>query len=119
MKRSRAEKLDLELAAEEEKLRRHLLRVLPDAAESGSSIFTNSEFNPSSLPAHFFRPDAESLLNSARECVRLRDVVGLAAEGSIGAMFLDACQEHASKNSQRRGPRKLASSLLQALTHDT
>lgn len=119
MKASQVEKLELELAAEEEKLRRHLLRVLPGAAESGSSIFTNSEFNPSSLPAHLFRTDAESLLISARECVRLREVVGLAPEGSIGAIFLEACQEHASKDPQRRGPRKLASSLLQALSHDT
>lgn len=119
MKISKLEKLELELAAEEEKLRQHLLCVLPEAAKSGSSVFTNSEFNPSNLPAHLFRTDAEGLLNSARQCVRLREVVGLGPEGSVGAIFLEACQEHASKNPQRRGPRKLASSVLLALSHDT
>lgn len=119
MKTSKFEKLELELAAEEEKLRQHLLRILPEAAESGSSVFTNSEFNPSSLPAHLFRSDAESLLNSARECVRLREVVGLGSDGSVGAIFIEACQEHASRDPQRRGPRKLASSVLLALSHDT
>jgi hypothetical protein len=119
MKTSQVEKLERELAAEEEMLKQYLLRVLPEAAESGSSIFTNSEFNPSNLPAHLFRMDAETLLNGAQECVRLREVVGLDAQGSIGAIFLDACREHASNHPQRRGPRKLASSLLQALSHDT
>ena len=119
MKTSQAEKLQLALAAEEEKLRQHLLRVLPEAAESGSSVFTNSEFNPSKLPAHLFRADAESLLQSARECVRLREIIGLSPENSVGGVFLAACQEHSSKNPQRRGPRKLASSLLRALGHDT
>ncbi|WP_218042529.1 hypothetical protein [Steroidobacter gossypii] len=118
MKTSKLEKVELELATKEEKLRQHLLHVLPEAAESGSSVFTNSEFNPSNLPAHLFRSDAESLLNSARECVRLREVMGLDSEGSIGAIFLEACQGHASKNPQRRGPRKLASSVLLALSHD-
>jgi hypothetical protein len=107
------------LAAEEKKLRQHLLHVLPEAAESGFSVFTNSEFNPSNLPAHLFRSDAESLLNGARECVRLREVVGLGSEGSVGAIFLEACREHASNNPQRRGPRNLASSVLLALSHDT
>jgi len=119
MKTSQIEKLERELAAEEEMLKQHLLSALPEAAESGSDIFTNSEFNPSNLPEHLFRTDAESLLSGARECVRLREVIGLDPEGSIGAVFLGACREHASTNPQRRGPRKLASSLLQVLSHDT
>ena len=80
MKTSQVEKLELQLVAEEKELKQHLLRVLTDAAESGSNIFTNSEFNPSSLPVHLFRSDAENLLNRARECLRLRDVVGLQTE---------------------------------------
>jgi hypothetical protein len=119
MKSAKVEKLELELAAEEEKLRRHLLRVLPTAAESGSDVFTNSEFNPSRLPAHLFHSDAESLLSSARECVMLRERIGLGSKGSVGAIFLEACQEHASRDPQRRGPRKLASLALQELSHGT
>lgn len=117
MKTSKLE--TLELATEEEKLRQHLLRVLPEAADGGSNVFTNSEFNPSDLPAHLFRSDAEILLNGARECLRLRRAAGLDSEGSIGAIFLEACQEHASGDPQRRGPRKLASSVLRALGHGT
>src|SRR5262245_45930345 len=119
MKASQVEKLELELIAEERRLRQHLLHVLPEAAASGSNVFTNSEFNPSGLPVHQFRSDAEGLLNSARQCLRLREVVGLQAEGSVGAVFLEACQENASSDPQRRGPRKLASSVIQALRHDT
>lgn len=119
MKTSQIEKLERELATEEATLRQHLLHVLPEVAESGSSLFVNSEFNPWNLPAHSFRSDAESLLNSARECVRLREVVGLDTEGSVGALFLEACREDASRDPHRRGPRKLASSLLQALSRDT
>lgn len=119
MKTLKLEKLERELEAEEEKLRQHLLRILPEAAESGSSVFTNSEFNPSNLPAHLFRSDAESLLSGAQTCVRLREAIGLSSAGSVGAIFLEACQEHASKHPQRRGPRKLASSVLLALSHDT
>jgi hypothetical protein len=118
MKTSQVEKFELLLASEEE-LRSHLLRVLPEVVDSGSSVFTNSQFNPSKLPAHLFRSDAETLLQNARGCVRLRDLIGLSLEGSIGGMFLAACQEHASKNPQRRGPRKLALSLLNAIRHDT
>lgn len=115
MKTSRTEKLELELAVEESQLRQHLLRILPDAAESGSSVFTNSEFNPSALPAYLFRPDAETLLNSARECIRLRTLIGVDAAGSVGALFLGACEEHANGNQHLRGPRKLAASLLNSL----
>jgi hypothetical protein len=59
MKTSQIEKLELQLVAEEKELKQHLLRVLTDAAESGSNIFTNSEFYPSSPPVHLFRSDAE------------------------------------------------------------
>lgn len=118
MKTSRIDKLEVELSAEEQKLRDNLLRILPDAAVSGSSVFTNSEFNPSGLPSHHFGKDAQELLLSAHECVRLRQAVGLELAGSIGALFLSACEEHASQNQQRRGPRKLAESLLNAISHD-
>jgi hypothetical protein len=114
MKTSQTEKLDRELTAVETELRQQLLDLLPETAESGSNMFTNSEFNPFNLPAHHLRADAESLLKSARECVRLREVLGLEVESSVGTLYLAACEEHASKNQQRRGPRKLAAALLKA-----
>ena len=78
MKTSQVEKLELQLVAEEKELKQHLLRVLTDAAESGSNIFTNSEFNPSILPVHLFRSDAENLLNRGPGSASgLRELVGL------------------------------------------
>ena len=119
MKTSRVEKLELELEAEESQLRERLLRVLPEAAVSGSNVFTNSEFNPSNWPPHLFRSDAESLLQSARACMGLRNAIGLDPAGSVGHLFLSACEENGSRSEQRRGPRKLAASLLQAISHGT
>ena len=119
MKTSRAEKLGIELEAEERRLKEKLLQILPESAESGSNPFTSSEFNPSNLRVQQFHQDAESLLSSARECVRLRDAIGLDSGGTVAALFLAACEENGSKNEQRRGPRKLAAALLQAVRHAT
>ena len=40
------QKLERQLQVLEQDLRSHLLRVLPGVADSGSPLFTNSEFNP-------------------------------------------------------------------------
>ena len=119
MKTSRIDRLEIELHAEEAKLRQHLLHLLPDVANSGSDVFSNSAFNPSNLQPHQFRSDAEALLASARDCVRMRQDIGLDTANSVGALFLSACEEHASHNQQRRGPRKLAAALLNSLAHAT
>jgi hypothetical protein len=119
MKTSRTDRLGIELEAEERRLKERLLQILPESAESGSNPFTSSEFNPSNLRAHQFHQDAESLLSSAQECVRLREAIGLDSAGIVGALFLEACEENGSKNEQRRGPRKLAAALLQAVKHAT
>ena len=119
MKSSRAEKLTLELETEEMRLREKLLEILPDAAVSGSNPFTNSEFNPSNLRPHQFHQDAETLLAAARNCVQLRESLNLDRTESVGALFLATCQEHGSKDQQRRGPRRLAAALLQAVSNAT
>jgi hypothetical protein len=119
MKTSRLDKLKLEMESQEKRLESHLRRILPEAAESGANPFTNSEFNPSALLTHQFHPDAESLLESAQECIRLRNQIGIDTAASVGALFLEACKENGSKNEQRRGPRKLAAALLLAIEHGT
>ena len=107
MKASQVDKRELELMTEEESLRQQLLRVLPDAAESGSSVFTNSEFNPSNLPAHLFFGHAESLLNSARECVRLRDALGLQVEGSVWSYLPRSLPRERQQRSSASWPTKV------------
>jgi hypothetical protein len=119
MKASRIEKLELELVAEERRLRDKLLQILPGAADSGSNPFMNSEFNPSNVWLHQFHQNAEELLQTAQRCVELRNEVGLQSAGSVGALFLAACEENGGKSEQRRGPRKLAASLLEAISHAT
>lgn len=112
-------KLELGVEAEERRLRDMLLHVLPEAADSGSNPFTNSEFNPSSLQPRLFHQEAESLLQLAQACIRLRNVAGIDSAGSVGALFLSACAENGSGDEQRRGPRKLAASLLAAIQNAT
>jgi hypothetical protein len=111
-----SDKFELQLESAETRFRERLLSLLPDAAISGSNLFTNSHFNPSGLRPHHFRSDAEALLADARECIGLREKLDLPVQGSVGQLFLAACEENASKNAQRRGPRRLAESLLAQLS---
>jgi hypothetical protein len=59
-----------------------------------------------------FFPAAEALLQSARESIQLREQLGLDVRQSVGGYFLEMCEENACQSEQRRGPRKLAESLL-------
>ncbi|HMN44991.1 MAG TPA: hypothetical protein PKE27_10475 [Povalibacter sp.] len=104
MKTSRIDKLEVELNAEEMKLRQHLLRILPGAAESGTNVFSNSAFNPSNLQPRHSRSDAETLLASARECVRIRQEIGLDVTGSVGALFPRQTGESPAHFAQSAGP---------------
>jgi len=115
MNDARREKLEHELAEVEAALRADLLRALPAVVESGSLLFVNSEWNPHGLLPHWIHPQAEDLLQQARACVALREVLALPLAGSVGEQFLTACAEAASGDEQRRGPRRLAEWLLGAL----
>ncbi|MBI3863268.1 MAG: hypothetical protein HY290_15360 [Planctomycetia bacterium] len=113
MKQARVKKLEAELEAAESELRSTLLSVLPDAVESGALLlFMNSEFNPHDFNVAQLSQTAEHLLKSARECVALREQLGLGPE-SIGHSYLDACPESARADPHRRGPRRLGKWLLE------
>lgn len=94
-----------------------LLAVLPEVMESGVSMFTNSHFNIHRLPTHLLSPQAEALIGSALACVEMRGALGLPVAGSVGRLFIDACEENASSNEHRLGPRRLAAALLARLKH--
>lgn len=115
MKDARMEKLALKLSASEQALRDRLLALLPNAAESGALLFMNSEFNAFALPAHQLVAVAEELLSQARECVSLRQQLSEPVEDSVGWLYLQACEEGASSNEHRRGPKRLAAWLLERL----
>jgi hypothetical protein len=112
---SQSKKLELQIEVAETAFRDRLLGLLPGAATSGANLFTNSDFNPSSLLPQHFHPDADDLLQQARECIRLREQIGIVAPDTVGNLFLKACEENASKNPHRRGPRRLAETLLAQL----
>ena len=82
-----SDKFELQLESAETRFRERLLSLLPDAAISGSNLFTNSDFNPSGLRPHHFRSDAEALLAEARECIGLREKLDLPVQGSVGQLL--------------------------------
>jgi hypothetical protein len=114
-RRSQQVKGEARLAASETLLRRSLLEVLPVVADSGGTLFFNSKYNRHNLPKHQLSDEAEALMDLALACIDLRKHLGLPLEGSVGQLFLGACDESSSSNEHRRGPRKLAQSLLEGL----
>jgi hypothetical protein len=111
------DKFTLQLESMERQFRDRLLEILPNAARTGSPVFTNTTFNPHNLQTHLFRTDADELLDEAQACLRLREQLGLPLPGSVGYWFLEACQASANlKNPHRRGPRRLAQALLETLS---
>ncbi|HEY2403000.1 MAG TPA: hypothetical protein VGI23_21785 [Steroidobacteraceae bacterium] len=111
------DKFTRQLESIEREFRDRLLRLLPKAVETGSSVFTNTTFNPHNLPPQVFRTDADELLADAQACLRLREQLVLPVLGSVGGLFLDACRESADlENPHRRGPRRLAEALLERLS---
>ena len=117
MRSTRFTRTEAELQQAEARLRDRLLVLLPEAAEGGRALFTNSAFNPSKLRASHFAVDAESLLSEARKCLDLRIALGLSTKGSVGQLFLEACGEAAGSDPHRRGPRRLAAALLEAIAN--
>ena len=115
MKRSRQSEGESLLLSGEQHLRETLLEYLPGAAVSGSPIFTNSRFNPHQLPAHHLLEVAEAFLDMASACIEMRERLMLPADQSVGQLYIAACEEGASANEHRRGPRRLAADLLKQL----
>jgi hypothetical protein len=113
----RTQKLEAQLELTERALRERLLALLPAAVEQGVLLFTNSQFNPSGFPTHRLLPQAEAILSDARTCIHLREQLGMPTTGSIGLLYLQACEESArSEDEHRRGPRRLAEALLATLS---
>jgi len=110
------QKLQRQLTACEEDLRSRLRDLLPAIADDGSPLFTNSEFNPHGLNAAHMHAQSEDLLRAANSCVAMRAQLGLPIAGSAAALFIAACREGADlNNAHRRGPRRLASWLLEEI----
>jgi hypothetical protein len=119
MKRSRLAKSEERLASSEGLLRASLLEVLPRVAGGDFSLlFTNSKYNPHEFPAHRIDEEAEAFLELALACMALRDHLDLPVVGTVAQSFLGACEEAGSSNEHRRGPRKLAESLLEVLRRE-
>ena len=118
MKRDRRTEQEGILRNAETNLRESLLEMLPIVAETGEQLFMNSRFNPHRLPTHNLSKQAEALLETSLACVEMREALNLPVAGTVGNLYLVACEESASSNEHRRGPRKLAAALLEHLNHD-
>jgi hypothetical protein len=99
------------LHAEEASLRVRLIEILPAMASDGMQLFLNSENSPESI-ARYSHSVADEMYASARRCIALRTKLGLQGDAGIAGHFLAACDEAASADPHRRGPRKLAAWLL-------
>lgn len=108
------------LAPSEEELRSSLCAALTRTGASGEFIFFNSQYNPHGLnPVHLPR-ESEALYRLASECVALRERLNLDVIGTVGQLFLSACNEASNvANEHRRGPRQLSIWLLHELAHAT
>ncbi len=106
------------MRAAEATLRESLVEFLPSVVKSGGHLFTNSHYNPHKLPPYHFSKKAEALIDFSLAIVEMREALGLPVAGSVGQLFIDSCEENASSNEHRRGPRKLAAALLANLSHD-
>ena len=116
MKATRQSALERQLFVTEADFRALLLEILPRAAKSGEALFLGGRFLHSTYQEWWISPDANTLLAAADDCLAQREALGLPFEGTIGALFLAACDEAAdASNHDRRGPRKLAASLLSQL----
>jgi hypothetical protein len=112
----RREQLEAKLAETESRLRSLLLPALERAAESGEALFFNSAFLPAGYRLSLLPPESEASLELACEAVALREQLAESVVGTVGQLYLSACQEAANTaNEQRRGPRRLASWLLAEL----
>ena len=112
---ARAAKKETQLAEQELLLRERLLSLLPSAIERAADLFTNSRFNPHRLPVAKIGALPQALLTEAQSCVMLRESLQLPVLGSVGQLFLSACEERASLAANSLGPRRLAERLQASL----
>lgn len=119
MKRNRAAEAVENLQDAEARLTESLLALLPQVVESAAPLFTNSTYNPYNFPGHKLWPPAQTVYEDALACVEARSALSLSLVGSVGQLFIATCEEAASSDEHRRGPRKLAAALLESLSRKT
>jgi len=118
MKRDRSAEAEKLLHETESSLRAMLIASLPDVAETGGALFVNSEFMPHGFPRAKVWAQAQSFYRVACDCLEMRRTLNLPTDGSVGALFLEACAENASEGENRRGPKRLAAVLMERLQHE-
>jgi hypothetical protein len=116
MKVARQNKLVAQLAATEAELLALLRDSLPHTAAHGDMLFFNSQYLPGSIQPHWVSSNSEAILALATEGLALREQLGMPSHGSPGQLYIEACTEAADfSNGNRRGPRQLATWLLNEL----
>ncbi len=103
------------LDGEEASLRDRLLALLPGVATGGAQLFLNSMNSPEKA-ARYSHQEGDELFKTAQRCIKLRGNLEISREGCVADHFLIACQEAASGDEHRRGPRKLAEWVVTKLS---
>jgi hypothetical protein len=118
-KNMKYEKSKCQLEIMEKEFKAELIpRLEATAGGKESLLFCTSELNQ----FRQVRPPAESdrLFETAKAIVNLRTELVVTSEGTnLATAFMDSCKEYNDiKNEHRRGPVKLAASLLKAVKED-
>jgi hypothetical protein len=101
------------LGSSEQALVSRLLEILPGVVTSGSMMFFPAKFRPETIRPHWVPAEADELYESAIQSLALRERLGLDSSGSVGQLYLAACEEAANGSDHNRlGPRRLAERLL-------
>jgi len=116
MSLARLKKQESILEATEADLHELLAQALPGVVRSGDMLFFNAENLPPEVQPHWLPKESQAALDLATTCISLREELGKPILGTVGQLFLSACNEAAnSDNEHRRGPRQLAAWLLEEL----
>lgn len=113
MKTRHADKTGSQLLLAEAELRQRLLEVLPRIERTGELLFLNSHNLPHGYRLKWLPDESDELYDIAVNCLSLRKQCSMHADDSIAKLFVAACAESSDiTNSHRRGPRQLATWLL-------
>src|SRR5438105_4251678 len=86
MKRDRFAEAEKGLEEAEASFRSMLLESLSRDPDAAGVLLANSEYSPVGFPRSRLSAQGESFYQHARTCLRLREALGLPAEGTVGAL---------------------------------
>ena len=103
------------VASSERSLREAIIDRMESSPNSGVALLVNGRHFPRLAGKGNVLDAAEAFEVGASSCVDLRMTLGLPVVGSVGKLFLDACQELSNSEHHMNNPKPLCEALLRAL----